>query len=82
MAHSYMYKCVITKPKGREKTLQCFGLKELTDALNKHLAEAVGLEGFFTTAKLQNIVNGRTKTPSYMKHWRIEREELFHNGFW
>jgi hypothetical protein len=79
MTH-YKYRCEIEKP--TRQVFHCYGISELTDKLNDHLLEKTGMEEFFTSSKLQNILNGRTKMPNYLKHWKLERSELFYNGFW
>jgi hypothetical protein len=68
----------------RPETRLIYGhdLDELTEKLNDHMLAVVGLEGFFTRAKLQNLMNGRTKMPDYLKHWKLTRDPMYHKGFW
>ena len=79
MTH-YLYKCEIKQPD--ERIIYGFDLADLTERLNSHVLEVAGLEGFFTRAKLQNILNGRTKMPAYLKHWKLTRGHCGVNGYW
>ena len=75
-----MYKCVMDEP--RKRVFYCYTIKELTEKLNAHLQERVGFESFFTQNKIQNMMNGRTKMPDYLKKWRLERNGLHYGGYW